>query len=360
MKKLNAVLSLLLFISFYVHAQAPVIQFEKTTHDFGAIKEEGGPKKYKFTFTNKGNSPIIISAVNASCGCTTPGWSKEPVMPGQTGYVEAEYNPQGRPGSFNKSLTVTSNANPSVSVLYIKGEVTPKVLTAADRFPDKIGNLRLVSKYLNMGRVDTKGGPTTQTFKVYNDGDKAITFNEIVPKQKYLKASVQPKVLQPKATGEIKVTYDGKMKADYGYVNEPLEITTSGDGADKKQLFVVATIEDTPVKLSPAEAAKAPKISFNKTVHEFGKIKQGEVMNTEFVFTNTGKQELKIHKTKASCGCTASDPEKSVLKPGESSKIKVTFNSAGKKGAQNQSVTIYSNDPANPTQIISIKADVDA
>jgi uncharacterized cupredoxin-like copper-binding protein len=359
MKKFNAVLSLFLLISFYVSAQAPVMQFEKTTHDFGAIKEDGGAKKHRFTFTNKGNAPLVISAVNASCGCTTPGWSKEPVMPGKTGYVEAEYNPMGRPGAFNKSLTVTSNANPAVTVLYIKGEVSPKVLTAADQYPDKLGSIRLASKYLNMGRVGTKA-PATKTFKVYNDGDKAITFNDIAPAQKHIRMSVQPKVLQPKATGEIKVTFDGKMKNDYGYVNEAVEITTAGDANNKKQLFVVATIEDSPAKLTPAEAAKAPKISFNKTMHEFGKIKQGEVVNTEFVFTNTGKEELKINKTKASCGCTASNPEKTVLKPGESSKIKVTFNATGKKGSQNQSVTIYSNDPANPTQVISIKADVGA
>ena len=62
--------------------------------------------------------------MQASCGCTTPDWSKEPIAPGKKGFVKASYNPAGRPGNFNKSVTVTSNQG--TQVLYIKGQVVPK------------------------------------------------------------------------------------------------------------------------------------------------------------------------------------------------------------------------------------------
>lgn len=102
----------------------PSISFEKDTYDFGKI-EEGTVPKYQFKFTNTGNQPLVITNVRPSCGCTSPSWSKEPVMPGKSGYIEAAYNSKGRPGAFTKSITVSSNIPDQTHVLFIKGEVIP-------------------------------------------------------------------------------------------------------------------------------------------------------------------------------------------------------------------------------------------
>jgi len=94
--------------------------FKTELHDFGTVPE-GPAAEYEFSFTNKGKEPLIIQAVNASCGCTTPSYSKDPVLPGKTGTVKASYNTAGRPNAFTKTITVTSNAG--TKVLTIKGEV---------------------------------------------------------------------------------------------------------------------------------------------------------------------------------------------------------------------------------------------
>ena len=90
MKKIIALLSVSLLIiglqDTYGQGQAD-IKFDNTNHQFGKIKEDGGLAVHNFNFANTGNVPLIISAVNASCGCTTPEWSKEPVLPGKTGFV---------------------------------------------------------------------------------------------------------------------------------------------------------------------------------------------------------------------------------------------------------------------------------
>jgi hypothetical protein len=78
------------------------IQFEKMDHSFGRIKEEDGPAIYEFKFTNIGKVPLIIQGVNASCGCTTPEWSREPILPAKTGFIKVSYNPEQRPGAFRK------------------------------------------------------------------------------------------------------------------------------------------------------------------------------------------------------------------------------------------------------------------
>ena len=71
-----------------------------------------------------------VANAQASCGCTTPDWTKEPVMPGKTGKVMASFNSQGRPGNFSKTVTVISNSETPQIVLSIKGEVNPKSAAA--------------------------------------------------------------------------------------------------------------------------------------------------------------------------------------------------------------------------------------
>lgn len=96
--------------------------FNEEVHDFGTIPE-GPAADVEFTFKNTGTEPILIENVRPSCGCTTPSWSKEPVLPGKTGSIKASYATQGRPNGFNKSITVSSNAG--TKVLSIKGTVEP-------------------------------------------------------------------------------------------------------------------------------------------------------------------------------------------------------------------------------------------
>lgn len=125
MKRIVILLSLAILAGLLT-AQQPVLTFDKTTHDFGKIKEENGLATVTFSFTNKGDAPLVINRVQAACGCTTPTWTKEPILPGKKGTVTAAYNPQNRPGSFIKTITVFSNAGSNATVLTIKGDVTPK------------------------------------------------------------------------------------------------------------------------------------------------------------------------------------------------------------------------------------------
>lgn len=88
-----------------------------------------------------------------------------------------------------------------------------------------------------------------------------------------------------------------------------------------------------------------PKAGAQITEHNFGDIKQGDVVSYDFKITNNGGDVLKIIDVRASCGCTAAQPDKKELKPGESTTIKVTFNSKGRKGAQIKTVRVITNDP---------------
>ena len=100
----------------------PKIVFAEREHNYGTI-QKGGDGNCEFVFTNEGNEPLILSNVKASCGCTTPSRTKEPIMPGKTGTIKVRYN-TNNVGSFTKTITVTSNAIDSPRVtLKIKGKV---------------------------------------------------------------------------------------------------------------------------------------------------------------------------------------------------------------------------------------------
>ena len=105
-----------------VPKNGPRIEFSELEHNYGTI-QKGGDGNCEFTFTNNGNEPLILTNVRASCGCTTPSWTKEPIMPGKTGTIKVRYN-TNNVGGFTKTITVTSNAvNNARIVLKIKGKV---------------------------------------------------------------------------------------------------------------------------------------------------------------------------------------------------------------------------------------------
>ncbi len=108
--------------------QKQIVEIAEKTYDFGTIKEEDGRVSHVFTLKNVTEGPLTIKNVRASCGCTTPAWSREPIAPEAEAQITVTYNASGRPGAFHKSVTVTlSNGTEDFTqVLFIKGKVTPK------------------------------------------------------------------------------------------------------------------------------------------------------------------------------------------------------------------------------------------
>ncbi|MFW5804308.1 MAG: DUF1573 domain-containing protein [bacterium] len=97
------------------------INFDKVSHDFGKIKYKKDVQ-FSFEFKNTGKTPLIISEVTTSCGCTVPQWTKQPVPPGKNGEIQINYD-TSYPGIFSKTITVFYNGEDSPKVLAIKGSV---------------------------------------------------------------------------------------------------------------------------------------------------------------------------------------------------------------------------------------------
>jgi len=101
---------------------AATVDFQEESYNFGEVTE--GPQvTHEFKFTNNGKEPLVLANVKASCGCTTPSWPKDPILPGKEGTILVTFNTQGRPGNFTKTITITSNAATASKIITIKGTV---------------------------------------------------------------------------------------------------------------------------------------------------------------------------------------------------------------------------------------------
>ncbi|AFL83183.1 Protein of unknown function (DUF1573) [Belliella baltica DSM 15883] len=107
-----------------------VFSFEEVEYDFGTIAE-GKIVEHVFNFVNEGQAPLVISNVTASCGCTTPDYTKTPVKPGETGFVKVAFNSTGKPGTQAPTVSIQANTSPNVNRLRLKGNVTPKSTASA-------------------------------------------------------------------------------------------------------------------------------------------------------------------------------------------------------------------------------------
>ncbi len=329
------------------------LKFDINDHNFGNINEESGPVEFTFKFVNDSDKEIKITNVKASCGCTTPGWTREAVLPGDSGYVQAKYNPRNRPGRFRKSLRITTSDQSSNQTLYISGFVKSKPKTPEEEFPVVIGNFRLKYRGMNMGKITTEK-VVEKAFDIYNSSDTVETINGedwVLPE--FINITLVEGSLNPGQVGQLKVIYDPKKKNDFGFVSDNIKVADS-----EESVSVMAVINEYFPEMTAEELDEAPKLEVSERSYDFGKVTMGEQVEMEFVLSNSGKEKLLFRTLKSNCGCITYELKNKSIKKGKSQKLKVLFDTSDVRGNQYKSITIYSNDPVTPTQIITIRGTV--
>jgi len=216
--------------------------------------------------------------------------------------------------------------------------------------------MRLKSNHLAFGNLKNTE-ISNKTLEVINNSDEDVKVNFLrVPE--HITIKMEPAVLKPKQKGLLVATYNAPERNDWGFVIDRMTMEINGTADRAYGLVVSANIEEDFSKLTDSEKANAPVLTVDDPEFRFGKINQGEKVEHTYVLTNSGKSDLYIRKVTASCGCTAVQPEKKVINPGESVNIKAVFNSAGKVGNQNKTVTIITNDPQKSKMILWVKGEV--
>jgi len=324
--------------------------FAEMDHDFGTFRESDGNIMHDFSFTNTGKTPLIINGVKASCGCTTPEWTREPLLPGKTGTIRVSFNPKGRPGSFNKTIQVTSNAEVPSMTLTVRGVVIP-VEHVEDAYRFSMGQLRLQTIYAAFGEI-YKGNNSEFVIKVMNtSADKSAKpgFKKLPP---HLRVSVVPETIDPQQEGRIIIEYVSALQKDWDYVVDRLDLLINEEPVTGNRISITANIKEDFRKITPEDMSMAPVVEFDKTTYDFGTIAPDKTVEHVFKLTNSGKSALFIRKVSASCGCTAAQPEKTTIAAGESTLIRASFNAAGREGNQKKAITVITSDPKRSRTIL--------
>jgi len=356
MKKIILIIAFsFLLLNLFAQEKNAIITFTKMEHDFGKITQESGFSTVRFELTNTGKAPLIITEVTASCGCTTPDYTKEPIPAGKTGFVSAAYNPMNRPGLFDKTLTVNSNAANGAVTLHIKGEVAEKVKTVNDEYPYEYGNLRInkiFGNFANLYNDEIK----TDTISFINVSQKSVkvTVNKAeIPE--YLKVELSPENVEPNQKGTIVLTIDGAKVNDWDYVKALFYLYFDGILNSTNRISATAIVVE---RFDETTLLNPPKIEFESTDFNFEPVVEGAKIEHTFNFKNTGTTDLYIRKTRASCGCTAVSVSENPIKPGQSGIISTIFNTEGKPGTQNKIITVITNDPSNSKILLKLTGEV--
>lgn len=361
MKKIIFIASMLLVtVSGISQMAVTTVKASETQHDFGKFREEAGRQTYDFFFTNTGSQPLVIQNIVTSCGCTTPEWTKQPVPPGGKAKVTAIYDPKDRPGAFNKTLSVYTNTKPEVTVLTIKGEVTPREKTVEELFTFAVGEgVRFESVQLAFTNIK-KNAKKIRVMKVINTSNEAVKIEfDNLPAHLSLKAN--PEILKPGQNGLIEGTYDASKNPGWGNVNDIVRIKLNGAPQNNVYYYVSANLVEDFSSLSKEELANAPVFKLDATTIDLGKIKGATQNEVEFKFTNAGKSDLYVRHVRATCGCTAIQEGQmgTAIKPGQTSSIKAVFNSGNYKGKVTKAIYVYVNDPHKSEVVLMLTADVE-
>ena len=355
MKKTWIVCTFLLIVGV-VMGQDPVITFNKTTHDFGKINETDGKVTTIFEIKNEGMSPLVLNNVKASCGCTTPQWTHEPIEPGQSGKITVTYNPSGRPGKFQKTITITSNATEPTTKLYIKGEVIPKPAKPANEYPVKMCELSLKQRTLNFGTV-IKGNKKTLEIEYTNLTDNTIIV-DILSKEEntHFIPNVTLKTIAPNETGKIQVTLNSQDSPLFGPIEAKMYVVVNGKRniSDVYAISINANIKENFSTLSVTDRQQAPIIEVQRTI-DLGVLQQGKKYFSKFTIGNVGVNQLYVRRIFANDPAINIQAPKSSIKGGKKTEIKFEIDATDMQPTKQyvRIITLISNDPN--ASVINIK-----
>jgi len=331
------------------------IIYPEDSFDFGTIQEINGEVQHDFYAVNLSADTLFLKSVMASCGCTTPYWAKEAILPNDSAKIVVAYNPLNRPGSFDKTISVQTNLTTDLKILSITGYVEPKVLMLEDKFPMVIGGLRFKSKFLNFGTITTEK-PVTKTFEFFNQSSDTISFLSKNISGDFMDLSILPATIFPKRAAELTITYDPQKRNDLGFLNDPIVLFTNEEKASNKSLNVIATILEYFPPMTEKELAKAPKLNFDEASFDFDVVNEGDSLTHAFSIKNDGKKTLNIRQVKSSCDCLKASIVDEDIKSGKSTTLNVTFNTQERRGPQVKRISLFTNDPTAPVQDFIIKA----
>lgn len=325
------------------------IKFEEKIHDFGDVLESQGTLTHTFTFRNVSAKPFVVHNVVSSCGCTTPEWTKEPVMPGKDGAIKVTFNNDQGAYPFDKSLTVYVSSLNRPVILRIRGNVVDRKKPLSSAYPVRFGVIGLRQKDFSIGYID-QGIAKADYTQIANVSRKDATVTAAVLSDPAFKLTVTPNPVPAGKTAKLTFTVDPSASPRKMWGRHTFKAGLSVNGQRVPgSIEVTGIIIDNFTELTGAQIADAAVPVVEKSYFEFGEIKAGKVVTAEYTVVNSGKSPLVIHAIdtkEQGVGVTSALPM--TIGAGKSGKVTVRFDSSRHDGEMLEVMTVVTNAPSKP------------
>ena len=355
-----------------------VVSVDKVSHDFGDIFTDQGPVSCTYTFTNISNKPILLLQAVSSCGCTTTEWTREPIQPGKTGTVNAEFDNNDGPYPFDKTITVYVSELKNPIVLHLRGSAHDNARPLKESYTLIIGNMGVKSLEIKAGTLsqrETKSG----TVAIANVGRTPMKV-EFTNVSEGLSVQVYPNPVPARSVANLTYTIEssrerwgknwyyatpvidgrvykatGKIPAaeqpveDLHFYTEP----NSRLGIGKSEIGFWAVTKENFAGIPSETKEEMSNPSFTKSTVNFGKLASVAKTTLTFEYTNKGKRDCEFFKLDADCS-NVKVLEMNKTAPGKKGRIVVELDTKGMpKGENIIALTLITNSALRP--VISLQ-----
>lgn len=341
--------------SFTASAQERVgniVEFDRMTHDFGDVMLSDGPLHCTFSMKNISGKPVVIYNVVTSCGCTDVQWTKEPIMPGESGTISSTYTNDEGPYPFDKSLTAYISGINNPVILRLRGVSHEKAMSLEEMYPVHFGSLGMKSSGLKCGNLE-QGMQKSDEVTIANlSGTPAnISFSGVTPG---LELNVTPNPIPPRGTARLQftVTADRALWGKNWHYATPVvngkKYSATEDGKKVSEISVYSFTKENFSSLTKEQRSAGSRPMFTASTYTFGKVKAGTEVKARFTFKNIGKADFMAYKVDIDAA-GATHTEVPVVKCGYEGSFDVSLDTSGlPKGETLVIVTLTTNSPSRP------------
>lgn len=359
MKLIAHILLLLLLLPTAASAKGVATWLERE-HDFGTFPEERDTVTCTMRLVNTGDTAMVITRVQTTCGCTVASYSRQVMQPGDTGSVTITYNARHIAGQFEKRVFVYTSGTPSRSVLTIRGNVIGSPETVNDLYPVAVGPVRLNAALLPLGEVP-RGKGRVGYVSGYNTASDSmrVTLDSLPP---HMSAHVIPTLLPPGGLFIISVYFESGPAPLWGLNEDTITVHATplrpGTAGGTGTVTVTARVKEDFSKLNPEQLRKAPVATLSADKVDFGDQidPAGGPVERTLTLKNTGKTPLELRRLFVPHGeGVEASADAGVLRPGKSAQIALRLDPAAIKGAMlSTTLLVITNDPYDPQQLVRL------
>ena len=331
------------------------LRFTRSSWDFGTIREADGKVSCSFEYVNSGKQPVVIDQVNVSCGCTTPEFSRKPIMAGERGEMKVTFDPANREGEFVKEITVFTGGRRYRATLRISGNIIARTKSVEELYPVAVGDcgLRIDARSLPFSYV-THGERKNLFINYINTSSKPVRVRLVQTSSSgYLRHNF-PQTIPAGAKGEVEFSYSVARSSGYfGELTDVFELQVDDAQCDVRISTSGYAIEHFEIPNNEL----APKAEFDHQLLKFGDVlKSDKTIQIKVQLTNNGMEPLFVRSVAPSHeAITTSLAAGTKVEPSASVTMTVVVDpSKLDYGRAIERIVLITNDPERPMRQLRI------